>query len=371
MRTKQYILGVVVCALIGILPSLSHATQKIPPKVQSFITEFEKKKKGLQGGAIAILHKDQIIYKSTFGHQKGKTGPITSSTLFPLASVSKPVSAVALALMVDKGQLDFNQKHKISYLQNPVNLKHVLSHTTGYPFSGNSQIEQGMSRNKLLTKLKEQEPNCKPGQCYLYSNTTYSLVEEILNAQDLSLHTAIQKLRSTLNTEGLQLAPIPSHLSFAHPHKKEVVQKKQTIRALPFPPYYPKAVPAAAGVFGSLDGMIAFYKLSFGYKPHQLSQKTVDIMHTPMIHNRDIEKWSIKWPYDKNKVESTYGLGWRMLKAKDYPKKKLIFHGGMIAGAVSFIGYIPEEEIGVIILVNQNSSVPLENGVGLWSKFLT
>ncbi|AFC69117.1 serine hydrolase [Rickettsia amblyommatis] len=63
----------------------------------------------LQGGAIAILYKGEVIYKTTFGNQKGNSGVITDKTLFPLASVSKAVSATAIALVVDQESLDFDE----------------------------------------------------------------------------------------------------------------------------------------------------------------------------------------------------------------------------------------------------------------------
>lgn len=358
-------------ALSFVLPTFAEMPKGIPPQIQSFIDEFESQKGKLQGGAIAILHKDKVIYKSAFGNQKGKVDPITSSTLFPLASVSKPVAAVAVALMVDKGALNFDDKYKISYLKNEVSLRHILSHTTGYSFSGNYQIEQGISRSKLLAKLKEQQPECKPGRCYVYSNTTYSLVEEALKNHDLSFETAIRQLQLALKTNAIQIVPIPPTLKVAYPHTyKDTPKEKHVLKTLPFPPYYPKAVPAAAGVFASLDGMIEFYKLSFGYRPDLISQKTLDTLYSPIIANRDIEKWSINWPVSRNQIESSYGLGWRILKAKQSPKENLIFHAGMIAGAVSFIGFIPKEEMGIVILVNQRSRVPLENGIGFWGKFL-
>lgn len=342
----------------------------LSPEVQNFIEEFEVKKTKLQGGAIAILHKDKVIYKKTFGYQKGKTDAITSSTLFPLASVSKPVSAVAVALMVDQGKLDFEKKYKIPYLKNSVSLTHILSHTTGYPFPGNTQIEQGMSRQKLLAKLQAQTPNCKPGQCYFYSNTTYSLIEEVLNAEGQNLQLAIKSLRQALKTNGIQIVPLQPNMSIAYPHTVDTTKKTGSLKALPFPPYYPKATPAAAGVFASLDGMIEFYKLSFGYRPDLISQKTLDLLFDPMMSNRDIEKWSIDWPYDLNQIQSSYGRGWRILEIPQYHDKELLFHAGMIAGAQSFIGHIPHEEIGIIILVNQRSIVPLESGIAFWGNFL-
>ncbi len=342
--------------------SFAAVPSAIPPKLQSFVEKLESQKAELQGGAIAILYKGQVVYKTTFGNQKGDTGSITSTTLFPLASVSKPVSATAIALMVDQGNLSFKETFKLPYLKHPVNLRNILGHTTGYKFPGNSQIEKGMNRQKLLEVLKSEKPQCKPDECYTYSNIIFSLVEEALNTKKLSLHAAIKNLRTTLKTEGIQIVPIDSKMAVASPHSNG--------KSLPFPPYYPKAVPAAAGVFASLDGMIEVFKLSFGYKPDLISQDTLDSLHTPIISNRDIHKWNKEWPCERDKIESYYGLGWRILKAQEHPRKDLIFHSGYIAGISTFIGFIPSEEIGIIILLNQRSGLALNNGTNFWGVFL-
>lgn len=347
--------------IILFTPYLSFAAE-IPPKLQTFIKQLDAEKKELQGGAIAILYKGQVVYKSTFGNQKGNTGPITSSTLFPLASVSKPVTATALALMVDQGTLNFDEPFKLPYFTHAVTLRNILGHTTGYSFSGNSQIEQGMDRQKLLEVLKIQKPQCQPGKCYTYSNAIFGLVEEALNTKKLSLESAIENLRVALKTDEFQLISVDPHRDIAYPHANG--------KALPLPPYYPKATPAAAGIFASLDGMIEFFKLSFGYRPDLISQATLDSLHAPLMSNKDIDKWNIKWQWDWKKVDSTYGLGWRTLKSNEHPGKDLIFHSGYLGGINTFIGFIPSQEIGIIILINQRSGIGLINSLNFWSEFL-
>ncbi len=348
-----------------VIPSnFSHAQTELPSKLDGFIKRLESQTAHFQGGAIAILHKGQLVYKVTFGNRKDNDGPVTSSTLFPLASVSKAVSAMAISLLVEKGQLRLDETYKLPYLKNPVSLKNILSHTTGYKFTGNQEIEEGLGRHKLLEKLKIQKPQCKPGECYSYSNTTFSLVEEALNTKKLSLKSAISGLRSALKTNGIQLVPISSNFENAYPHKKN---KEGDLKSLPFPPYYPKAAPAAAGVFASLDAMIEVFKLSFGYRSDIISQKTLDVMHKPIIKNRDIDNWGMQWPCDLKQIESSYALGWRILKAN--PEKYLVFHGGSIAGISTFIGFIPSEEFGIIILLNQGPRNAPEIGVNFWGEF--
>ncbi len=330
---------------------------------------MESQKGELQGGAFAVLYKGQVVYKTTFGYQKGHTGLITSTTLFPLASVSKPVAATAIALMVDQGALSFDETFKLPYLKYPVTLRNLLGHTTGYPFTGNAQIEQGMSRQKILEVLKTQTPKSKPGESYFYSNMIFGLVEEALNTKQSSLKSAIQNLKRTLKTEGFQLVPVDSHLEVAYPHGRDKTTEN-FLKPLPFPPYYPKAAPAAAGVFASIDGMIELFKLSFGYRSDLISQKTLDSLYKTSMTNHDVDKWQIGWQSDRDKFNSYYGLGWRILKPKEYPGKDLIFHSGFISGVSTFIGLIPDEDIGIIILINQQSPVALKGSIDFWGEFL-
>ncbi|AFB26932.1 MULTISPECIES: hypothetical protein [spotted fever group] len=70
-------------------------------------------------------------------------------------------------------------------------------------------------------------------------------------------------------------------------------------------------------------------------------------------------------------IESYYALGWRILKVKGCSNKDLIFHSDYIINGInSFIGFIPSEELGIIILVNQEGSFPLKNGLGLWFDYI-
>jgi beta-lactamase class C len=344
------------------------ASQQMLLKLKGFISNIESQKSSVQGGAVAILYKGQVIYKTTFGHQKGSTGGITEHTLFPLASSSKPISAIAIALMVDQGLLSFDEEFTLPYIKSPINLVHLMSHTTGYQFRGDAEIEQGLTRQKLFNVLKKLQPKTKPGNSYFYSNAIFSMVEEALNKKKLSLEKAIDNLCTALGTNEVKLS-VDANQELAYPHSKKMVDGVDVITALPFPPYYPKTVPASAGIFASINGMIEIYKLCFGYRPDLISPATLKRMFTEVRSNHEIFKWRLKFPVDAKNVESTYALGWRVLKVKDRPGKDLIFHSGAINGIRSFIGFIPSEDIGIIVLTNQDGRFSTETGMALWGEF--
>jgi beta-lactamase class C len=351
----------------------AESRQKDPttlPPVANFIEKLEAHKPNLVGGVAVLLHKGKVVYKTAFGHEKSGSGKaITTHTLFPLASLSKPVAAVAVALLVEAGRLNFKERFAFPYLKYPVSLRHILGHTTGYGFSGNTHIEQGIERSKLLQKVSLQKPQGQAGLYYYYSNTMFSLLEEALQAKKMSLASLLQALKKSLQTSEIAIAPENTGKPVAYPHLSEKVDEQICFKSLPLPSLFEKATPSSAGIFASLEAMIKFFRLSFGYEKGLITPKTLDKLYRIGITNRDMDKWKINWPCPTHKIQSYYGLGWRILKAEDQPGKDLIFHSGYLAGVATYIGFMPANEIGLILLMNQQSLIPLEWGVQLWGDF--
>lgn len=82
--------------------------------LESFIKNIESEQEGVQGGAVAIIINEKIVYKKSFGFKDiGRTLPIDDDTLFALASISKPIISTAIGLMVLQGQVSFNDIYPI------------------------------------------------------------------------------------------------------------------------------------------------------------------------------------------------------------------------------------------------------------------
>ncbi|WPX98049.1 serine hydrolase domain-containing protein [Candidatus Fokinia crypta] len=328
-------------------------------KIERFIEECEREKHQLHGGAIAILYQGRVVYKTAFGKRVGNRKNITFDTLFPLASVSKPISALTIAFIAENGNFSFEDKMNLPYLSSSISMKDILSHSTGYNFSGNSQIEKGLSRNALLSQISKQYPKCKVGECYFYSNAIFSLAEEILSAKELNLRNAILAMSNRLGVDGIHMFPVQKSFMIAYPHLVIKRKKKKILKSLPFPPYYPKTVASAAGVFASLNGMIEILRLSSGYRTDIISQKMLHYLYTPIVKSDSRNT--------RNDIEKYYAIGWRIGKNL---KKKMIFHGGSINGVNSFIGFVPSEEVGIVILTNQQSNFPSKKGLKFCELFM-
>ena len=57
-----------------------------------------------------------------------------------------------------------------------------------------------------------------------------------------------------------------------------------------------------------------------------------------------------------------------LLKNKKHPGRDFIFHAGYIAGISAFIGFVPSEDIGIIMLFNQKTKAAMKNGFSFWKE---
>src|SRR5262249_51077658 len=60
----------------------------------------------------------------------------------------------------------------------------------------------------------------------------------------------------------------------------------------------------------------------------------------PMIHLAKLAPSTHFW---------AYGLGWRM---NDYLGRKMVWHTGGIVGFLAYVGMVPEENLGIVVLTN-------------------
>ncbi|WP_262920540.1 serine hydrolase domain-containing protein [Hymenobacter sp. 5516J-16] len=74
--------------------------------IQKFMTRWK-----LPGASVAISRQGQLVYARGFGYADlAKSQPSTPATLFRVASVSKPVTSVAIMKLLEEGHLDLQHR---------------------------------------------------------------------------------------------------------------------------------------------------------------------------------------------------------------------------------------------------------------------
>lgn len=143
-------------------------------------------KDGIKGCAACVLKDGHPIYKSWQGMaDEARNIPWTEDTIVRLYSMTKPITAAAAMILLDRGQLDLNDK--VSWfipgfkeqkvwtedglvpVNNEVSIKHLLNMTSGlcYP---DDWFPAGKEMSKLYAKLDEEYKAGNPSDTLTYAN---------------------------------------------------------------------------------------------------------------------------------------------------------------------------------------------------------
>lgn len=145
------------------------------------------------GAALAVIKDGKVIYKKGYGYAQLEYDiPITSSTIFHVASVSKQFTAFAIALLANQGKLSLDDDlHRylpeIPDFGKTITIRHLIHHMSGLRDQWEMlamagwRLDDVITKEHILTAVRNQkELNFSPGDEYLYCNTGYTLLAEIV-----------------------------------------------------------------------------------------------------------------------------------------------------------------------------------------------
>lgn len=319
-----------------------------------------QQKKNVPGFAMGVVKGGQIVYAKGFGVRNINTGdPVNADTVFQLGSVSKVFAGTLVGILLERKFLHLDNKIK-QYLphyefHDDTSLRHVVTHTTGIPRYGfNAMIESGKkSREEVMDRLTKTELKCSPGTCYDYHNAMFSLVDMIIeSAMGMSYEQVLQNyllIPLGMTHTSLSHDDLLQHDNRAVPHIKT---QNGTIACKGYRTEYYDFAPTA-GVNTSLNDMLKFLQAALGHKTDVVSHATLKLIHTPLTAAKDIFERN---PGNHKRFNaSSYGIGWRIL---DYQGHKIVFHGGWVKGFINIIALLPEQDVGIVVLQNTETSFP-------------
>lgn len=190
-RSIQFLL-----VLLLVAPTLPATAQVLPPdslaaRIDALFAPWDRP--DTPGAAVAVLKNGEVVYTRGYGSANLEYDiPITPSTVFLVASVSKQFTAFAVAMLADQGLLSLNDdvRQYVPELPDygkPITLRHLIHHTSGLRDEFELLALAGYHMDDVITKktildlaYRQQTLNFAPGAEYLYSNTGYTLLAEIV-----------------------------------------------------------------------------------------------------------------------------------------------------------------------------------------------
>lgn len=142
-------------------------------------------------GAVLAAEDGGILYHHAFGYADlPEKRLLQENSLFELASLSKPFTALAVVLLEEKGMLGYEDKVERwipGFPYEGVTIRHLLNHTSGLPeyiecFFVNWDKSRVAVNQDVVDMLMNEQPPCyfAPNEDWLYSNTGYVLLAVLI-----------------------------------------------------------------------------------------------------------------------------------------------------------------------------------------------
>jgi len=159
-------------------------------KIDSFFTE--KHKRNLFNGTVLFAEKGQLIYKNSFGYANFKDKSLLQdNTAFQLASVTKPLTACAILMLVESGKLKLEDDIRDFLPDFPydgITVRLLLTHRSGLPdymyFADKIWRSRGirLTNQDMIDLMTLYKPYryYRPDRRYNYSNTNYALLASLI-----------------------------------------------------------------------------------------------------------------------------------------------------------------------------------------------
>jgi len=214
MMTRRQFLAAGALALLGtpLVPNLPSATieEGKLPLDQAFGREMKQfmTQRRIPGGALAVLKDQRLVLLRGYGWaDREQKLPVKPESLFRMASISKPFTAVAILKLVEAGKLDLNApaievagfEPKASNAKSPdprlksITVRHCLHHTGGWardvsgdPMFRSVEIAEAMGApapakpETIIRYMLGQPLDFDPGSRFAYSNFGYCLLGRII-----------------------------------------------------------------------------------------------------------------------------------------------------------------------------------------------
>jgi beta-lactamase class C len=335
--------------------------------LENFEQDFEEglNKKRIPGAAVAIVKDGRVVFQKGFGvKEKGTSDEVDEHTVFRLGSISKGFASVLTGMFVEAGALSWDSpvsryvegfKLNDAEQTDRVQIRHLLSHTSGLPrHAYTNLVEDGLSLERIIPRLEQVPLIAKEGEQIAYQNAAYSVIEKVLEAQtetdfntllNVKLFKPLAMNHSSVSYDSIEYSgnKASPHVYYSRSRGRVAISNSEK--------YY-NAV-SSGGINSSASDIGKWLLLLTGHKPTVISDETLEEIYDPMatINNRRFSR------YWEGVNKSHYGMGWRVL---DNHGQKIVYHGGYVNGYRSEIAFAPEDGLGIGILINTNSSYPLQ-----------
>ncbi len=359
---------VLLAALAASFAPAQTAPAGAPQDLDAFaarvLKEFE-----VPGLAVAIVKDGRVVLEKGYGVRKlGEPAPVDENTLFGIASNTKAFTSAALAMLVDEGKITWDDpvtKHLPSfqlydpYVTREMTIRDLLTHRSGLGLGAGDLLwwpPTDYSRDEIIRRFRYVRPATSFRSRYAYDNVLYMIAGQVVAAvSGKSWDDFIKERIFTplgMTTSNTSVAALTASRNAATPHAKVDGRLKASA------PQPLENVGPAGAINSSVWEMARWVmvQLNRGRIP------AIDTSPRLFSERQSREMWSAQTitplgdpPPHLAALRSNfsaYGLGWGLTEYRGF---KTVSHTGGLMGYVSRVTLVPDLNLGVVVLTNQQS----------------
>jgi CubicO group peptidase (beta-lactamase class C family) len=308
------------------------------------------------GMAVAIVEHGEVLFQQGFGYRNmEKKLPVTSSTLFAIASCSKAFTTTGLSMLVDDGLLDWDApvinylpgfRMSDPYINQHITVRDLVTHRSGLPRHDSVWLGTPFTRQELVDKIQYLDFSRGLREIYQYNNLLYVTAGRVIEAVSGTSWENFLNLRilRPLGMTATNFSVTEMQLADDYAHAYTIAGSGLTIA--------PFRNVDALGPAGSINSNIAdmtewlTFNLNRGVVMLDtlISAQQINQLHSPwVVASREST--------DEELSFVNYGLGWRI---SHYRGHRIVYHGGAIGAYRTHVMLIPDSNIGIISITNYN-----------------
>jgi CubicO group peptidase (beta-lactamase class C family) len=324
------------------------------------------------GLAVAVVKDGSVLLARGYGVRRlGEATPVDESTLFGIASNTKVFTAIALALLVEEGKIEWDApvarylpafQMWDPWVTREITVRDLLVHRSGLGLGAGDLLwwpPSTYDRPEIMRRLRYIKPATSFRSAYAYDNVLYlvagQLIEAVSGRSWEDFVTARILRRVGMDGSNVSHSGAAAGGNVATPHARV----DGVVRAVA--PFASDNTNPAGGINSSATDMARWLsvllsrgRLADGARLYsEDTARALETIVTPIPLS--------PLPPDAPTVLAAvrpqflgYGLG---LGIADYRGHKVVRHSGGLPGYVSYVVRVPDAGLGVAVLTNQESEL--------------
>jgi len=320
------------------------------------------------GTAVVVVQGGEVVFAQGFGvKEAGGADPVTPDTVFSIGSLTKPMTSMMAATLVDEGLMDWDTpvveimpQFQLSDADaaGQITLRHLFSHTTGLPNTDLALLFAGLPPEGLIEFLKGVPLDSQPGESRTYQNEAYvvgayvaamafgggygnNLLETYIDLMKSRVFDPIGMSTATFSAEEAEASP-----NHATPHYSTI---NGTLAETGFDitptHYWDIGAVAPAGSVGASAMDVGSFLMT-------MLAEGLASNGTRVVSGENLaETWSQQIEINAEPFLEGAGaaLGWRLA---DYQGITVITHNGVLGGFSADMAFVPGADTGIVVLSN-------------------